>query len=350
MIYAASAISIDFSQEVEGRHSEQSQAAQQFLHNQVCQALEGASLYDLAQPGVRQVLAQYKYLLLSLNQRALFSEHEGPGLHRLAGPLLVSELFWEDGLQHLSTTLQQLAANDDSSASITGHVCPPTRALVTIDSMDQLLWWCSYKHTDPSSVTFSKIAAVPVQDLLTELGMPMHAAIKSQMQLQGEGLQHVMEASLPLFRQQVLSYLRSQFGLPNLICAQPLHQDRPNPIPVWQPGPWEPELLQSIIIEGCPTELPTVSEEFSRISCQISRATVSGRGVQLGYLMVTTMQASQDASGTFNPWTLWRSARARAAAQAPPISSTMIYSFQEQQAEHAHANEVIIMQLGCHTT
>ncbi|KAK9832295.1 hypothetical protein WJX74_005514 [Apatococcus lobatus] len=70
-LYAAAAISVDTSRAFLGDSSNQRCcAACKHLQDQVSEALEGATLYDVAQPAVRQLLAQHKCLILSLQQAA----------------------------------------------------------------------------------------------------------------------------------------------------------------------------------------------------------------------------------------------------------------------------------------
>lgn len=240
MLYAAAAISVDFSRAFFGEGSQRSPIAWTHLQAEVADALDGATLYDLAQPAVRQLLAQHKCLLLSLQQplNANSASFDRPALmhhQSVAGTFLLPQLTWEDGLQDVSTLLQSLqrvsidSPDTPASASsfqrlLEAHSGELYNALLysldvlQLDSIGRFHWWCQFVDTDPSAVQLSSLPSLPVKYLLNELGMPLQAMRAQAISLNRRQEECLLNTLLPTFSQQLLAYLRHQFSLPHLMC------------------------------------------------------------------------------------------------------------------------------------
>lgn len=222
--------------------------AHQIIQHAVATALQGASMLDLMQPWVRQLLAQHKLLLLSLDQyaqadlalRAEQAYTSGPlGGDSLQLSIPATDLTWQDGLQQASAALAEAQQAQQASWAASGkpskaqgaeantdfyNLCPASQAFLPLRlaSHPELnTWWKQYAcQTDQHARGDSdRMPAVCVRDLLMALGMPQAEALDLQGVLQPSQIFQIMEVMLPSRRQHLLSYLRRHFGGPDLVCG-----------------------------------------------------------------------------------------------------------------------------------
>ena len=200
------------------------------LQHSLSEALAGMTIYDIARPATRTLLAEYKCLITALKQDSQ-SYAGSNGL--AAGLLALPDLLWDDGMDSLSMILTSLdsgqAGGDDASAA----------------EMARPISWLTqaqYKHMaaisavpgrDPDNAGRTSQPDNKARDLLLKLGMPPDAATRCYSRLMWAPAQMrvVKFAVRPCFRWQLETYLRGELHSAGLVCAIP--RVLPPVMPCW---------------------------------------------------------------------------------------------------------------------
>lgn len=271
-MWAVGAICSDLANQILQLPCEETQTLCKHIQDAVCEALEGLSLYDLALPASQQLLAEHKCLLIGLQKRAFSSVDFGVvEQSKPSHVIMLSALLWENSVSRLSSILQKLLQPEDAADQTAGEAYELTGSLgVLLKECDP----CMTKWTqDRSPSPRSSVPAVARLDLLLELGMPQNAAIRASFRLQPDDERHIVSAMDLTSREQLLSYLRSQFSLASLTCASlvPL----PPVVPCWV------DVDASVV----PPDRQEVIKWLGRDPCTgacIARIDTEARGRQVG--------------------------------------------------------------------
>ena len=201
----------DLADEAMQQPAEQSAALCGRLQEELSRALEGMSLYELALPATRMLLADHKCLIVSLQQLSQPPEARGTTL---------DDLMWGDGLKALSETLQCLLKMPKQEAQ-QAVISAPAEPAEPVDLMPP--------RTEGGGARLQP--DISGMNLLKQLGMPDAAAARASLKLSEQDLRNVTTALLPQFGAQLQAYICCELGSDSLICAQ--LQELPPVFPRW---------------------------------------------------------------------------------------------------------------------